>query len=912
MKNTAKILVLVLTLALLTVGLVIGVAAEDEITYVDEVNGITEIALDGNPTGVRYLVYPNEATFKADAEDHVINGTGATIKTDDKMSAFEGLSANRQYVYMLTDNVGFPATHNGNFLVSGVFTVDLGGHTTTLDRMVQFEGGALTIQNGTVNSTYTGNSFQSSGNNNNLTLRNLNFTNKVSGGAFYRGTPNTGADHSPTLTIDKCNIYFGDGGNAQFIYVGESKEALRYCTVKISDSDITFNVNNNNHHFIVDEYNPAGKGYFTNVYIKNTKFNTTAGCSAKSTDYATVNRINVYFDKNTVVRNGMFRAQNRDYTGYSAGITYNVIDEFDENWNFDTSKVYATVYTDANKTQAIATFYTGTVWSSVVNAANDNAYMELGEDVNFVFIDNGVAAYTGSFTVNLNGKAMTRSGNNEGNARFGAPAAGKTLKFYNGKINWSARNLAYATAGGNIVFENVDVTMKDNYLFDLRNGNLTFNGGSITRLGNRGHGAINVGEDANATTNVQLLGTDISNFDHAILVSNRKDSVTTANVTIAANGEDVPVIDCNYLFSLNCGGAVLPGTSTTVTVTDALVNNAQGLFGGTAFTTTDGSAFNGTYTFSNTKFAKYDDQLATVKYGEGERLMTLVGDATYNYVVDVPAPQQVFSTNLSLYSHFVMNVYVPTEDNNIVAINGVVLSEGADVVNGSYAIALPDIITPTNTLDKVYFTVGYTDAEDGEGVYRNITVNYSVYEYFKSYFGTYDDTEAGYILNKDAMVYIQAAYALIGKTGTDFDALIGEYESDFAFDETKTEAPEGSVVLESATFVIEDDNTVVLKFRISKDVTEDVAIWVGVGNECYIATNSDEAYCKEVSLRAYALSKNFTINVGGETVATYTYSLDAYYNRTVAGMNAEQEALVRALGAFAKSAQLYKQTTPQA
>ena len=910
MKNTAKILVLVLTLALLTVGLVIGVAAEDEITYVDEVNGITEIALDGNPTGVRYLVYPNEATFKADAEDHVINGTGATIKTDDKMSAFEGLSANRQYVYMLTDNVGFPATHNGNFLVSGVFTVDLGGHTTTLDRMVQFEGGALTIQNGTVNSTYTGNSFQSSGNNNNLTLRNLNFTNKVSGGAFYRGTPNTGADHSPTLTIDKCNIYFGDGGNAQFIYVGESKEALRYCTVKISDSDITFNVNNNNHHFIVDEYNPAGKGYFTNVYIKNTKFNTTAGCSAKSTDYATVNRINVYFDKNTVVRNGMFRAQNRDYTGYSAGITYNVIDEFDENWNFDTSKVYATVYTDANKTQAIATFYTGTVWSSVVNAANDNAYMELGEDVNFVFIDNGVAAYTGSFTVNLNGKAMTRSGNNEGNARFGAPAAGKTLKFYNGKINWSARNLAYATAGGNIVFENVDVTMKDNYLFDLRNGNLTFNGGSITRLGNRGHGAINVGEDANATTNVQLLGTDISNFDHAILVSNRKDSVTTANVTIAANGEDVPVIDCNYLFSLNCGGAVLPGTSTTVTVTDALVNNAQGLFGGTAFTTTDGSAFNGTYTFSNTKLAKYDDELGNVTFGEGERLMTLTGDATYNYVVDTPVINtEDIKVNLSLYSYFKINVFVPVTGTNIAAIDGVKLGEDVEIQKigdvDYYAIPLTAVVAPTTALDKVTFSYGYTDADDGEGVYRSLNVKYSVYNYFASYFAeNTNEEDLGYILNKDVMVYIRAAYAAKGAATAEFDALIGEdYESDFAFDANKTQTPAKDIVT-GATFIIEDDNTIILELSVSADAE----ITVKAGGEEYVAVN-DDAGKKRVSIRAFALADQFTIYANGQLQGTY--SLDAYYNRTAGELTEAQKTLVEALGAFVKSCKLYKQSIPQ-
>jgi hypothetical protein len=904
MKNTAKILVLVLTLALLTVGLVIGVAAEDEITYVDQVNKITEYRV---AAGTTYLVYPNAAAFEADKADGVIDGTGAEAKTDTTFVAFSGFQPNGQYAYILTNDVAFPGTHpsTGTFLAAGNFTLDLGGHTTTLDRMVQFEAGALTIQNGTVNSTYPGNNFQPSGNNNNLTLRNLNFTNTVSGAAFYRGAPSTGAVHNPTLTIESCVITFGNGGDAQFIYVGENgKTNVKNLTVKISDSDITFNVRNSNNYLILDEYN----NYFTNVYFKNTKFNTTAGCSAMSTDYATVNRINVYFDKNTVARSGMFRAENKGYTGYSAGLTYNVIDEFGDDWSFDTSKVYAAIYTNSDKTQPIATFYTDEIWAAALYSAPDNTYVELGSDVDFVFNANDAIYPAGNLTFNLNSFALTKvdeEGFNRDN-RFGCGVAGKTVKFYNGKINWKETNLAYVD-GSNVVFEDVDVTMAGNYLFDVRNGVLTLTGGSITML-NGTHGAFNVGESADKSCEVELRGTDVKNYDHVVLVSNRKESVTNVKVTIVANGSDVPEIECKYMFRTNCGGAVLPGTSTTVTVSDALIKNTEGIFTGNEFTTTDGSAFNGTYTFSNTKLAKYDDQLATVKYGEGERLMTLVGDATYNYVIDVPAPQQVFSTNLSLYSHFVMNVYVPTEGNNIVAINGVVLSEGADVVNGSYAIALPDIITPTTALDKVYFTVGYTDAEDGEGVYRNVKVNYSVYEYFKSYFNTYDDTEAGYILNKDAMVYIQAAYALNGKTGTAFDALIGEdYASDFAFDETKTEAPAGGV-LTSATFDITSNNTVVLKFY----VTEDVTIWVGVGNESYVATNSDEANCKEVSLRAYALSKNLTINVGGETVATYTYSLDAYYNRTVDGMTAEQEALVRALGAFAKSAQLYKQNTPQA
>ena len=135
MKTKAKLFSLLLVLALLAVGLVIGIAAADEgeatipegyVAYTDEVNGIT--ALKATLSGAKWLIYPTEADFIADKEDNgFIDGTGATAKTNNFVLSSGGLVSNGgKYVYLLED-----ATHTGAATINfynNTFKLDLGGN----------------------------------------------------------------------------------------------------------------------------------------------------------------------------------------------------------------------------------------------------------------------------------------------------------------------------------------------------------------------------------------------------------------------------------------------------------------------------------------------------------------------------------------------------------------------------------------------------------------------------------------------------------------------------------------------------------------------------------------------------------------------------------------------------------------
>ena len=935
MKNTAKLFVIMLMLALLTVGLVIGVAAAgEEATYDDELNrvNIDKEAL----AGVVYVVYPNEAAFLADKEDGVINGTGEGVTKSYNMMVEVNNNYQLQipsatsYYYLLGNivlgqhngvkNQSYVSIPYGNFNI--IFNT--AGHevfapqapTGTSQGYATIYGdswGKLTFKYGTYHyydynnkQNYTGRAaFNTSGTG--FTLRFEEAYLDMNGGGIFR----TDGRNQSKLEIYNCDSR--DIGQYGLMYLNNSD----LCKVTIVDSVIRFKSGST---FILADN--GGKGV-CDVYVSG---NSTIEGSGGLVNYCSSYKdgvsfdVNGYFTADVAFNNDVQTAVGTVNPGNAGGFATDVYFT-DDDFVVSEETKSATIWSDVNKTNKAIDLYCGTIPTVLfMTHLQGGGYIELYRDV--VLAGNDGLSISGDLTFNLNGKTLSRCtnesfGGETKNLRFFA-ATGKTLKFVGGNVVWNSASAMCMLNGANnqatIRFEDVNLTSDRGFLFDVRNGSLEFIGGAIsytnTNYENENDSvpfAFAEGATANCPLNITVLGTDISGASAVAFVtphSSATGTVINSTLTIGKNGNDRCEIEC-YRF-INFGAqTVNPDSTININVSDATVKNLGAVFGGERIKDTAGNDAKLTVNFSGVKLGNVAGMdVAKVNYGQGQIVLSVIGEEGVNYAIDTPAIDvSTFKVNLSLYSHFVINVYVPTADSRVVAVDGTKLGEGTKIqeIDGTdyYAISLSAIVTPTTALESVPFQINFVDEDDGEGVVRVYNVTYAVYTYFRDYFETNSNqTNPGYILNKDAMVYIQAAYALAGEVNTKFNSLIGEYESDFAFDTSKTAGITDDIVI-GATFVIDDGNSVILRIRVS----EDADVKVVAGGEEYTASNR-YAGAKDVYLRAFAICDGFSVYANGALVGEY--SLDAYYNRTVSVMNAQQVALVKALGAFAKSAKAYK------
>jgi hypothetical protein len=933
MKNTVKLFVILLMLALLTVGLAVGVSADgEEITYDDRFNrvNIDKEAL----AGVVYIVYPNEAAFLADKADGTINGTGegVTTSTDYMIRVNESyqlqIPSATSYYYLLGNivlgqhngvkNQSYVSIPYGNFNIvfntagHEVFapqapTGSNQGYATIYGDSwgkLTFKYGAFHYYDYNNRQNYTGRAaFNTVGTG--FTLRFEEAFLDMNGGGIFR----TDGRNQSKLEIYKCDSR--DIGQYGLMYISNSDA----CKVTIVDSVIRFKSGNT---FILADN--GGKGV-CDVYVSGSS---TIEGSSGLVNYCSSYKSGLVFDVNGyftgTVRYDNFVNSIQVVNPGNAGDNKTDVYFTDDDFTVSEQTKSATIWSDVNKTNKAIDLYCGTIPTVLfMTHLQGGGYIELYRDV--VLAGNDGLSAGGDLTFNLNGKTLSRCtnksfGGETENLKFFA-ATGKTLKFVGGNVVWNSASAMCMLNGANnqatIRFEDVNLTTDRGFLFDVRNGNVEFIGGAInytnTNYENENDSVpfyFAEGTTANCPLNITVLGTDISGVSAVAYVtphSSATGTVINSTLTIGKNGNDRCEIEC-YSF-INFGAqTVNPDSTININVSDATVKNLGAVFGGERIKDTAGNDAKVTVNFSKVKLGNVAGMdVANVRRPQGEELLTLTGEEGLNYVIDTPAINvAAFKVNLSLYSHFVINVYVPTADSKVVAVDGVKLGEGAKIqkIDGIdyYAVSLSAIITPTTALESVSFQINFVDEDDGEGVVRVYNVTYAVYTYFRDYFETNNQINPGYILNKDAMVYIRAAYALAGQAGTEFDALIGEYESDFTFDTSKTEGITDDIVI-GATFVIEDGNSVILRIRVS----EDADVKVVAGGEEYTASNR-YAGAKDVYLRAFALCDGFSVYANGALVGEY--SLDAYYNRTVGVMNAQQAALVKALGAFAASAKAYK------
>ena len=290
--------------------------------------------------------------------------------------------------------------------------------------------------------------------------------------------------------------------------------------------------------------------------------------------------------------------------------------------------------------------------------------------------------------------------------------------------------------------------------------------------------------------------------------------------------------------------------------------------------------------------------------------------ATLSYKPAIPVYQ-----NLSLYSNFKYNLYIPTtvggEDvkNYItsVSLGGVTKTVGeiATIGGVDYYVFTVENIDSNKTAEAIAFEIELTE---GDVVARG-SKTLSVLGYLETALKGTDAEKkpAEYKLYQATLNYTKAAYAQFGGDPTSVNALWNTYCKDFADDAIDTTAGTGTVnglntaslnlvaapAFRFTTLNSDADITVTYKFNdktVTKSTKDGTITLVPDGDKYYF----------DIELRAYQFFENISITVDGGEAGTY--NLANYYNGLAAEddkLTAELDALLKALNTYARAAAAY-------
>jgi len=602
--------------------------------------------------------------------------------------------------------------------------------------------------------------------------------------------------------------------------------------------------------------------------------------------------------------------------------------------------------------------------ASIFASFAEGAYVVLFEDL--TYSENArIQHYKNGITLDLNGKTFYKTGT-DNNCRFITPdLLGETLTIKNGKVDSVRQNLVYSAASTNVestgttscqgivIFENVEIKMSGGVVFDLRSGGVVLKGGSIesdTNIATLGNGNL-TGEVILTLYGTQVTTTaeteDKSMFaliyhpNNPYLDSKGNDlgdPYTRPVITVARYDEDgkdwgTPVIDCSFFVRGNNANAVddlNPESYTVVNVSDAKIKNTNHVISFAANPTfkngETGAAidmeYKGSYTFTNTYFGSNaplssEELPGDVYFGEGEAALRVYGEDGYSYYVG--KYENDLSVNLTLYTSFDMNLYIPVSTENVrVTVDGVTLFDVTDPANNLtgepitvggqqyYLLTYKGITAPTAAKAISINVASYNP--DGRLV--EFTVNYSVAEYCSDILEKSEvelGSEVSYeikALMRDTLAYVKAAY---GYFVTDTSAVADEiallerltekYPADEAGEITGDNTEIGtelSAYVISAQFELQ--NVIKLKLNLA---STDVNLTVLVDGTEYALERVEGEAVARVSLRASDLVKVITITAEG---ASGTYSFATYAKGVWNESDANLCNILSALNAYASSA----------
>ena len=580
---------------------------------------------------------------------------------------------------------------------------------------------------------------------------------------------------------------------------------------------------------------------------------------------------------------------------------------------------------------------TGQFDLKLIQSLPEGAYVVLYGDVTYSE-NKRVEGYKNGLTFDLNGNTFTKNGA-ESQCRIVPPLnEGETLTFKNGKINCSKRNLVYSSATGGenakgeIIFENVDVTMTEGLLSDVRSGTVTFKGGSIKASGN----ISSLGEGSGSESLISVFniyGTKVEAggvafyFQHPAAPAN--ECYTRPTLNIARYDEDgkdwgMPTVSCTSLISSVALNSINAQSFITINISDAYINNTEKLL---AFNTaptiydfdagsTDGAytseSYRGSYLFDNvylkTLWTAGDVYGKIEVKGQGAVMQTVEGDYPY-YVGKMTGD---VSVNLSLYTDFGINLYVPKKGNvSKILVNGEAIFDRATTALATIVVQGVDCyvasfrgIAPSDAATGLVFTVYFVNG-DGHTVYYSL--KYSVLDYVKTVLAAQDSTLGALAgesktLMRDTLAFIRAAYgyfrdaAEVQEELQLIDSLIARY-------------PAGSTVIEAdATAMGEDIKSYILscRFELSdvvklriKLASASTPVSVSVNGVAYEVGEADADGVVAVTLAARDLVGVITIAAGG---ATGTYSFASYSFSVWDDNDAALKSILTATYAYGKSA----------
>ena len=587
------------------------------------------------------------------------------------------------------------------------------------------------------------------------------------------------------------------------------------------------------------------------------------------------------------------------------------------------------VFDNATNMNIVTAYFDDTFASSMITSAAEGSYIKIQKSVN----SSGTLSLAKNLTIDLcqNDYTLVNHG-------FLIPAAGKTVTVKNGTVqNPQARRLVHNGGGtGKLIFDGVDVVhVGFGSLLYFDNGHLEFKNCTI---------------DASQQTNNVFLGvtlkagTDKDNLNEG---SFTLDTVVLKGAPKNQNGADlfyqfILTHPNNYShLTINLINTTLDSNVDSVVgyrnngytdkesddwknATDTyLTVNANGLkyFGANFLNATalanlkDASWFNmsvrDTY-LKGSLYGTFTPAAGTVDLGN-QAVMPVRGVTGLNNVIAEPT-QTPIKTNLSLYSDFTLNLYVPVES-NILSINDyeyVVDEETGEKVvveidGNDYYVMSIEGIAPTEATEKIPLVIKFTYTnEDNVVETRTLSAKYSAINYAKDYLrGQNADNAEGTALVKDTLAYIKAA-TLLKTPGADVSsvtALIGDdYVSANKLTKTDKEFATNDYI-SSATFDIEGTIT-----RLRLTLKNADTVITANGAECYV----EDGYCY-VELRAFMLAGE--VNIYADGVLVGAYSLQMYASSEAFDGNADngeatdaQKALVDALYGYAVSAKAYRNT----
>ena len=955
MKSNTKLLSLLLVLCLAVVGLVIGVAAEDEpvTDYTDPVN---MISTDSSVDEYSYLVYPTKAAFEADIdENRVLDGDTAAKKVT-KAEANGQIdlvaeSASDIYIYLLED-LEYTYTAQSYMFGANDCTVDMGGNVLVVnsaerlnlyptdDRTVTtdyaFYNGKIEVSNTGANPPFVVRQ--------DSVLRFINVDiNLVQNGSY------TFIQAEGSIIFEDVNFVNNAVAGSMGSLISKRTSPNQSTTQDVGDKTVyrfhNFTAENPSGKWELDLVDLwVGKAFYEDISIEltgDTYLGDRLGPVLSSTSAANSANLNINIKIETSFRayiNPVTKLNN--FVNAVANPTVKYVDEdgdevvnpqfgriatLDENGATKVGYGPATAVGYTVTSGGTATEYYGNYATAAELTGTDVTVQLFGD---LYYEASAAMTLKGDSTVTLNGKTLYIHSAGVNNNKPLDVSAGDNVTFAGGAIHLLNQGTAYNVAGGTLTFDNVDLRAEVSYytngalyfLANISDGTVNVLNGSDFYIDYPNNYGVWFIETAEANKNIKFNCKDSTmetcvNKDWAY--SGGSKSVSTSliyvgwsaglsNIDVDINFDNVSVNNTTKPFVIMAG---LNSTSNIdINVKGSYMTSINPIQLRAAHNPlVDGEESNlVNYNVSNTYYSNWNMEpqfsadLLNLNYGsaeEKEALMYIERKTGYSYVVAKPTNTSLY-TNLSLYSDFNLNFYVPTE-NNIWNISGAekLIDEATGNqaivnVNGTpcYAYVVKDI-APTSAQDKIELGIRF-EAEHGE--IRTLLVTYSVIDYAQDYFAG-ATTDAGTALIKSTVAYVKAA-TLAANPEADVSALntlLGDYSYTPVIPENTVTLPANDYV-ESATFVVEE-NVTLLRLKLHKDAVITVS-----GTETYVKDGYVYA-----ELRAFMLVDSFYIYADGNYVGTY--SLAAYYNSNeLQGASDAAKALVKALYAYAESANAYK------